>query len=235
LKYIDITTAHNISIRYELANTALRALAWGIDFFFLMVYTIVISVVATRNMILFYLLLFFVVAFYHLVFELFNNGQSPGKRILKIKVVTLHGRTAKPQDYFLRWIFRMLEITGCLGVIAALFVSSTEKNQRIGDMLAQTTVIKLRSDQLYNLRELEKMGEHDRKITYPKIVMYNDNDMMLVKDALKRYKKDANIANKAFVTELADRIAADLDVQKDEGGRIQFLETALYDYINLTR
>jgi len=235
LKYIDISTSHNISIRYELANTLLRALAWGIDMFFLIIYTMLVSIVALSNTFLFYFLVFFVFAFYHLAFEILNNGQSPGKYILKIKVVTLHGRTAKPQDYFLRWIFRILEISGCFGIIASLYISSTEKNQRIGDMLAQTTVIKLRSNQIYNLNALVKMGEKKREIMYPKVTMYNDVDMMLVKDAMNRFKKNPNVENRKFFSSLAKKISEDLEVKIDSRQNDKFLETVLMDYITLTR
>ncbi len=235
MKYIDISTSHNISIRYELATTAIRVLAWGIDIFFLILYSILISTVAFQSTFLFYFLIFFVFAFYHLAFEILNNGQSPGKQILKIKVVTLHGRTAKSQDYFLRWIFRTLEIAGCFGIIASMYISSTEKNQRIGDMLAQTTVIKLRSNQLYNLNALVQMGEKQRKIKYPKVTMYNDTDMMLVKDAMHRYKKNPSDENRKFLSTLAGRISKDLDVNLDIRTQSQFLETVLADYITLTR
>ena len=203
--------------------------------FILIIYTILISVVAFSNSFLFYFLVIFVFAFYHLVFEIVNNGQSPGKQILKIKVVTLHGRTAKPQDYFLRWIFRILEITSSLGIMAILYISSTEKNQRIGDMLARTTVIKLRSNQLYNLNALVQMGEKEREITYPKVVMYNDTDMMLVKDAMRRHKKHPNKENKKFISTLARRISKDLDTNVDQAKPTKFLETVLFDYIKLTR
>ena len=151
MKYIDISTAHNISIRFELANTLMRVLAWLIDAFIIGIYITIVSAIAFSNKYLFYFLILIAVGFYHLAFEILNNGQSPGKQILKIKVVTLHGRAAKSQDYFLRWIFRMLEITGTAGIMAIMYISSTEKNQRIGDMLAQTTVIKLRGDQIYDL------------------------------------------------------------------------------------
>lgn len=210
-------------------------MAWGIDIFFLLIYSMVVSLVAFSNTFLFYFLIFFVFAFYHLAFEILNNGQSLGKQILKIKVVTLHGRTAKPQDYFLRWIFRTLEITGCFGIIAALYISSTEKNQRIGDMLAQTTVIKLRSNQIYNLKALVNMGEKKREIQYPKITMYNDTDMMLVKDAMSRHKKNPNDENRKFLYTLADKIAEDLEVTLDARRKGKFLETVLMDYITLTR
>ena len=235
MKYIDISTSHNISIRYELAGTLLRALAWGIDTFFLFIYAILVSFVAFSNTFLFYFLFFFVFAFYHLAFEILNNGQSPGKQILKIKVVTIHGRTAKAQDYFLRWIFRMMEITSTLGIIASLFISSTEKNQRIGDMLARTTVVKLRNNQLYNLKELVRMGNQVRTITYPNVVMYNDTDMMLVKDAMQRVKANANKASKNFAVNLANKISEDLEVKIEHGRYLKFLETVLLDYITLTR
>jgi len=235
LKYIDISTSHNISIRYELATTGVRALAWGIDMFFLLFYTMIVSFIAFNNEFLFYFLIFFVFGFYHLVFEIMNNGQSPGKQLLKIKVVTLHGRTAKSQDYFLRWIFRTLEITGCFGIIAALYISSTEKNQRIGDLLAQTTVIKLRSDKLYDLGALIKMGEKKREITYPKVTMFSDTDMMLVKDAMRRHKNNPNEENRKFLSTLTKKISNDLGINGTSSNQRQFLETVLFDYITLTR
>lgn len=213
----------------------MRILAWCIDMCILAIYTLLVSFIAITNTFLFYFLVFFVFAFYHLVFEILNNGQSPGKQILKIKVVTLHGRTPKSQDFFLRWIFRVLEITGCFGIIASLYISSTEKNQRIGDMLAQTTVIKLRSNQLYDLSELVKMGEKKREIKYPKVTMYNDTDMMLVKDTLLRHKKNPNEETRKFLTTLTRKISDDLDTKIGMRGERGFLETVLYDYIALTR
>jgi uncharacterized RDD family membrane protein YckC len=213
----------------------MRVLAWLIDIFIIAIYFTIISAIAFSNLYLFYFLILIVIGFYHLAFEILNNGQSPGKQILKIKVVTLHGRAAKPQDYFLRWIFRMLEITGCLGIIAILYISSTEKNQRIGDMLAQTTVIKLRQDQIYDLKALVRMGQNERNIKYPKVTMYNDTDMMLLKDSMSRFKKDPSSANRKFLTTLAQKIAEDLNVAIDGRRMNQFLETVLYDYITLTR
>jgi len=212
-----------------------RALAWGIDIFFLSIYLMVVSFIASSNVFLYYFLILFVAGFYHLAFEILNNGQSPGKQILKIRVITLHGRTAKAQDYLLRWIFRTLEITGCLGIIAALYISSTEKNQRIGDMLAQTTVIKLRSNQVYDLKDLVKMGQKERNIKYPKVTMYNDTDMMLVKDSMNRYKKNPSDENRKFLTTLANKISDDLDIKLELRRQDQFLETVLFDYITLTR
>jgi uncharacterized RDD family membrane protein YckC len=235
LKYIDISTAHNISVRYELASVMHRILAWFIDFIILMFYISLVSIVAVGSSFLWYFLVFFVAAFYHLVFEIMNNGQSIGKRLMKIKVVTLNGRSAKSQDYFLRWIFRMLEITFTGGLLAILYITSTEKHQRIGDILAQTTVIKLRANNYYDLKGLVKLGNQKRKITYPNVTMYNDTDLMLVKDTLARIGNTPNEENKIFLRTLSDKMASDLNVNLENMPQVTFLETLLLDYISLTR
>jgi len=194
-----------------------------------------VSIVASASTFLWYTLILSVFAFYHLIFEVLNNGQSLGKKIMKIKVVTLHGRTARAQDYLLRWVFRMLEVLPTGGLLAILYISSTEKHQRIGDILAQTTVIKLRAHNHYDLSGLVKLGNQKREITYPGIKKYNDSDMMLVKDALSRITKSPNIENKKFVRDLSSRIAFDLDIKLDNMKRVTFLEIILLDYISLTR
>jgi uncharacterized RDD family membrane protein YckC len=235
LKYIDISTSHNISVRYELAPVMHRILAWIIDFIILMFYVSLVSIVAVASTFLWYILVFFVVAFYHLGFEILNNGQSIGKRLMKIKVVTLNGRSAKSQDYFLRWIFRMLEVTFTGGLLAILYITSTEKHQRIGDILAQTTVIKLKADNYYDLNGLIKLGGQNREITYPNVTMYNDTDLMLVKDTLARIDKTPNVENRIFLRTLSNKMATDLNINLENVKRVKFLETLLLDYISLTR
>jgi hypothetical protein len=200
-----------------------------------MFYASLVSIVASISTVMWYILVFFVIAFYHLIFEILNNGQSIGKRLLKIKVVTLHGRTAKAQDYFLRWIFRILDITFTGGMMAILYVISTEKHQRIGDILAQTTVIKLKADNHYDLVGLIKLGNQKREITYPKVTMYDDDDLMLVKDAITRLHKSPSLENQKVVRSIADRVATDLEVNLGEIKKLKFLETVLLDYIALTR
>ncbi|MEE9438322.1 MAG: RDD family protein [Saprospiraceae bacterium] len=235
MKYIDITTSHNISVRYELATTLLRILAWSIDMMILSTYATIVGILVGGNTVLFYVFIFIVVAFYHLFFEMVFNGQSPGKMALKLKVVTLKGRTAKPQDYFLRWIFRIIEITFTAGALAILFISSSDKYQRIGDMLAQTTVVKLRPETVFNLQTLLALGKQKRKIKYPKVVMYSDQDMMLLKDTLSRVKLSPTDNNRRFLVQLASRISNELDIKLDRKNRANFLEEILLDYISLTR
>ncbi len=234
MKNILINTSHNISIKYELASVMHRAMACGLDLVILVVYFIIAANLVGFNTMVSYILVLFIPGFYHLFFEVFFDGQSPGKKLMKIRVVTLSGRKPTLEDYFLRWIFRSIEVTSSIGILAAINISSTEKNQRIGDILAETTVIKVLPENTVSLDTLKSLDDKERDILYPGIAQYSDTDMLLVKEALGRFRNQNNHANRKFIRQMAARISDDLDV-KIEGSKVKFLENALIDYIFMTR
>ena len=234
MKTILVDTSHNISIRYELATVMHRAVACAIDLAVMGAYLILISMIIVDMQSSYYLFVLLIPGFYHLFCEVLFDGQSIGKKLMKIRVVTLEGRKPNIEDYFLRWIFRLIEVTMSLGILAAINISSTEKNQRIGDILAKTTVVKVVPENIVTLDTLKGLELKERNIQYPGITRYTDKDMLLVKETLERLKTDPNEANRKFGLELAGRIAEEIDV-KIEGSKAKFLENALIDYIFLTR
>ena len=50
------------------------------------------------------------VVFYSLIFEALLEGQTIGKRIMKIKVVKIDGYQASIYDYLVRWFFRLIDL-----------------------------------------------------------------------------------------------------------------------------
>lgn len=233
-KSILVNTAHNITIRYELASVMHRVAACVIDLVILILYIIIVGAIFGSYTVTFYIFVLLVPGFYHLLCEVFLDGQSIGKKTLKIRVVTLNGRKPSLEDYFLRWIFRSVEVTTSLGVLAAINISSTEKNQRIGDILAETTVVKIIPENVITLDTLKSLESKEREIIYPAVTKYSDSDMLLVKESLARLRMKPNDANKDFIINLAQRLSDDMDV-KIEGSKAKFLENALIDYIFLTR
>ena len=79
---------------------------------------------------------------YQLASEILANGQSWGKKALRIRVVRLDGQEPSLSDYLLRAVFYLLDAFLSFGAIGAIFVTSSVKNQRLGDMTANTTVIR---------------------------------------------------------------------------------------------
>ena len=231
---IEIATAHNIVFRYELATTVQRWLACLVDFAIIVIVALIISSTFGRWMGLSTVIIVIFAAFYHLLWEMFNQGQSPGKMLVKLRVVTLKGGTPTPNDYLLRWVFRLVEIVPpTAGVVAILFISSSERNQRIGDMLAQTTVISLQNNLGISLESLSGFKQEE-DILYPGVVRYDDNDMLFLKMSINRFVRYPNEENRKILKNLADRFVDDLALS---GGKynIDFLKRILSEYIILTR
>jgi uncharacterized RDD family membrane protein YckC len=89
------------------------------------------------------------ILFYDLYMEYLLNGQTPGKKLMKIRVVRLDGEKPELRHFAIRWAFRVVESASFFGGIVP--ISSyllTSRKQRLGDLAADTTVIKV-TDELY--------------------------------------------------------------------------------------
>jgi len=238
MSFIEVSTSHNIVVRFELASVLQRILAWFIDIFILVVFTI-IALTVLKNEVLYWIVIFPIWTFYHFFWEVINKGQSPGKMLMRIRVVTLKGRTPLVLDYFTRWIFRMIDLTFSLGALATIFVSSSGQNQRVGDVLAQTAVVRKRNENNISLKSITDLDSEDdernNEIKYPGIAAFSDDDMLLLKQTLIRYRRKGSDSNKKVLKTIAEGIAKELNVNVKEASSLQFLDKVLYDYIVLTR
>ena len=90
----------------------------------------------------FYIILFLIIILYCPLCEIFNHGQTIGKKLLKMRVVKKDGSTPSVSAYLLRWLLFIADgptLSG-LGVLVMLL---NQDNQRLGDIAAGTMVIKL--------------------------------------------------------------------------------------------
>lgn len=235
MKSINIVTSHNITIEYELASVGQRMLAGSIDLGLYLTYCSIIWAVFNPIESLAYALTV-LGAFHHYLFEVFNRGQSLGKMAAKIKVVTLRGTTPTAFDLFLRWIFRLVDITFSLGSIAILTIFSSERSQRIGDILANTSVVQLSSGTKFLLDDIRASLNKDHAITFPQVTRYNDKEMLVVKDLIQRIKQaPENLALKSISKQLESKMKHQMDILKQDLPTVSFLEKTLQDYIVLTR
>jgi len=234
MKEIEIATAHNIIFNYTLASLMQRIVAFGIDIIVLYFYSMIFSLILTPYTPLWMVLVLTVLMLYHFIMESLNRGQSIGKMILKIRVVTLHGKTPSAQDLFIRWIFRMIDITFTLGTLAIINVLASEKHQRIGDLMARTTVISLKNSNHLKLEGILKLNNQNQELLFPGVTAFSDQDMILLKQTLNRTSLYPTIENKTFLKELGTRIfnQLGLDVSKVSEKN---LRNILNDYILATR
>lgn len=238
---IEINTTQNVAIQYELATLLDRFLAFILDAVIIFGTIFLITVFTAPflnnefNYIAFFILypIFF---FYSLVFEVFNDGQSLGKKAMQIRVVKITGKEPELSDYLIRWVFRAIDIYVSFGSIAAIFISSSNKNQRLGDLIAQTTVIKVKPSMELNLEDILKISSRtDYEPMYPEVKRLKEEELLLVKNVIERARKHPNRAHELAVQETVDNLKVRLDIVSLQQNNIEFLKTLIKDFIVLTR
>ncbi|MEN0003813.1 MAG: RDD family protein [Bacteroidota bacterium] len=246
---IDITTTQHVTIEYELASLRDRILAYLIDAVIIVVlYFVVIlgalqlfagAVTDGSSMSLYIvyalspLLLFL---FYHLLSEILADGQSWGKKAMSLKVVRLDGKEPGLTDYLLRAVFHIIDSVFSLGIIGAMLISSSAKNQRLGDLTANTAVIRLKNTQQFRLEDILKINSiEDYEPKYLEVTQLSEQDMLLIKSVLGRHQRYRNEAHRQAIKELAEHLAGLLDIDDKEQSQTEFLKTLIRDYIVLTR
>lgn len=247
MQTIDITTTQNVTIEYELAPLRDRILAFFIDLLIIVFgYLIVIyTLMSTLGTILedglvgnavFGLMPIILLMGYQFLSEVLANGQSWGKKAMKIKVARLDGLEASTSDYLLRAVFHIVDTIFSGGVLAILFISSSAKNQRLGDLTANTTVIKLNSDMRFSLPDILKIDSlTDYEPQYPEVTRLTEQDMLVVKNAIKRYQLYKNQAHAVIISEVTKQVSEQLNITQVPKNKVEFLKILIRDYIVLTR
>jgi uncharacterized RDD family membrane protein YckC len=237
MRKIDITTTQNVTIEYELATVIERAVASMIDFFIIYIGALIIYGIATifinrAN----YLYVVIPSSFlYHLLMESLNHGQSLGKKIFKIRVVKITGERPGFFDFLMRTVFRLIDITSTLGSMALITASSSEKGQRLGDFFADTTVVKLvniNRISLDRILSMDKLKSYTPK--YPEVIMFKEEEMLLIKETLERNKQFPNESHTNALNVLVKKIEEKMGVVSPKD-KITFLNTLIKDFVSLTR
>jgi len=243
MKNIDIVTSHNVTIEYQLAGVLDRFFALLIDLVILCAWGIFVLIIAgdaksQDSVIIIFTVFYMPVLFcYNLVCEIFFGGQSIGKKALGIKVVRLDGKNPTISDCFMRWVFRIVDILFTLGALAALFGSASDKGQRLGDMIAGTVVVKLNPTNRYSINDILSIRDSSShgEALYPQVTKLTDDDMLIIKNALERFKTFPNSKTKNLIEEITKKVCEELHISDTPKDKPVFLKKLLQDYIVLTR
>lgn len=246
LQSIEITTTQNVSIEYELANLRERILAMLLDLFvvifgYLMLFQLARFLFGNlwdHGWSIFWTAMVFLVFYlYHIFMEIMNAGQTLGKKALGIRVVRLDGKEPEWSDVVLRSVLQTVDSIFCFGIIAMLLIKTTPKAQRLGDMAANTTVIKIfQAGWKFKLEDILNISTlSNYEPTYPQVQRLNEKDMIFIKNVLARYSQYPNQAHEEVVEDLVTHLMPLLDIRERPNHRLEFLKTLLKDYIVLTR
>lgn len=236
---LSINTTQNVTINFTAASIGHRVLAFGIDLLIMIAYIISFymflhysglfrkmqgldgwSQMAIQS------LIFLPVMFYSLIFETFFEGQSLGKKLVRIKVVKIEGYQASFGDYLIRWLFRMIDIVISSGVVGFISIIMNKKAQRLGDMAAGTSVITLRNNVNISSTILEEIND-DYKPIYPLVIKLSDNDVRIIKENFIRAKAGSD---HELLAKLTDKIESVTGIKNQSGNKVDFINTIMKDY-----
>lgn len=144
------------------------------------------------------IILFLVFSGYFAAFEWLWNGQTPGKRLLKLRVIRDDGRPLTLWEAIARNLLRIADaIPGFIipvysvGLIV-IFLSS--RDQRVGDFFAGTVVIRERSDEAptfdetfsNKFRDMAFTRVHNTTGVQANVAALNENEIEVVESFLRR-------------------------------------------------
>lgn len=263
MKTLQIKTAQNVNIKFTIASVFQRLFAFLIDniikyaylYFAIKVFDFKLFDTAVNgdqwSLRALDVLFFLPVTFYSLYSEILMDGQTLGKKILKIKVINIDGFKPSITDYIMRWFLRVIDFN--LFILLFVYVASlglseeyvlliliflfgkmigfflilfTNNNQRFGDIIANTIVIYLKDDVQFTQTILENL-EDSYKPTYPNVIKLSDNDARIIKET---YKTAIKFNDFKTLIKLRTKILEVTEIKSVHKSDKEFIDTVLKDY-----
>jgi uncharacterized RDD family membrane protein YckC len=241
-KLFNVPTYINIPLGFEIANIGKRALAFIIDLFIKVIYFLSMSITFGEND---FIMSLAVIPFllYTFLFEWLNKGQTLGKWLMRIRVISIEGNLPSVYQCATRWLFNLVDVwllmllsfinplLGVVGIISPFIgltvIAITPKSQRIGDMAANTVLISTKEQQVSLKDTVIAYADYSQNYEpqFPEVMRLSDGDL----NKIKYYAETAGHDDAEIIKLLATRIKELLTIQTDLSD-LKFLNQLLTDY-----
>jgi uncharacterized RDD family membrane protein YckC len=143
--YREVVTPEGVPLHLPAAGPVPRALAWGIDAAIrggvLMVVSMALGIFGAAGVGVYLVVMFVILWLYPVLFEALDNGRTPGKRALGLRVIAANGAPVGWLAAFSRNLLRTVDMLP-FGYTAGLVTSMADPwGRRLGDMVAGTLVV----------------------------------------------------------------------------------------------
>jgi uncharacterized RDD family membrane protein YckC len=230
-----VLTPERVNLQYDIAGIGSRGAAAAIDTVVQMVLLLVGAAVAFgggvvmaafgyRNetlgwimLALFALCLFVVTIGYYMLFEILWSGQTPGKRLVGLRVLRENGYPIRPVEAVIRNLVRIVDALPIFYAIGVITMLLNSRAKRLGDFAAGTIVVREGSHATF------AMPDQVLANTPLRGPSLRADDATLVRDFLVR----RHAMNPQARTALAARLAEALSIRyglPPEGDAETFLE-----------
>jgi len=158
---------------------------------------------------------------YFFIFELMLKGRTPGKALLKIRVVRMDGRAADVSCILLRNLLRIIDFLPAFYPVGAITMFMHKDSRRLGDLVAGTIVIvERKKDSLNSI-----LAEKDAVVN----TALSNQEYAVIRDFFARRNKLDKEARKRLAAAIAAPLYANWDATEAERQDPErFLHRVLY-------
>ncbi len=182
---------------------------------------------------------------YYTLFEAFWRGQTPGKHVMKLRVIKDSGRQITVFEAMSRNLLRIVDYLPAFYLTGVITMLCTKRNQRLGDLGAGTVVVHERSDEQPLLIErgtsimpapsipafdplTSAAAQSSGSLPADAVAKLHSDDLLLIESFFAR-ALDLSLATRAEIAgRIASQISAKMNVTVPEGNLERFLEAVAY-------
>jgi uncharacterized RDD family membrane protein YckC len=231
-----VLTPERVSLEYDVAGIGSRSAALLVDstIQWLVYLVVLVAGIAglsaldsnTEDLVfgltfaLFALVSFAIFVAYFAVFEILWGGQTPGKRLMRIRVIRENGYPLRAGDAVIRNLIRVIDFLPGLYLFGLLSMLFNSRAKRLGDFAAGTIVVRESGGTRLTPSQVAAAATPDRAIRV------GGNEMALARDFLWRRDSLTREARADLAARIAKVVAASSQRQVllDELGAEAFLE-----------
>jgi uncharacterized RDD family membrane protein YckC len=248
-----IETPEQIGVDLELAGLGTRFLAQIVDWFWkvlisailLFVGSVVLVLVTQLNPIekkspvmiaVVISILYCLWLGYAIYFELRWNGQTPGKRFVKIRAVQQNGAPLDARAACIRNLLAIADFLPAFHLLGAILILLTTNRQRLGDLAAGTIVVRERAAGAgpETADELLEYAAEEYSFTALQLSALKPADRTIIRSFLQRFRQMDRAGRERLAFRMIDTLVnkmnyrLDVEIVDDHEARV-FLASLLRD------
>ncbi|HPZ10362.1 MAG TPA: RDD family protein [Candidatus Eremiobacteraeota bacterium] len=163
---------------------------------------------------------------YYIIFELIWNGRTPGKRIVRIKVIKDGGYPLDITSSFIRNLIRLVDFLPFYYFLGIISILISKNKKRLGDIVAGSVVIKEYPDIPPPILGKEEHYEHGESLHLFDLEKISSPEYILIREFLLRRDEMELFSQRNLAIKIAIPLMEKLAIDKIyfEGREIEFLE-----------